>query len=89
MLSHEDEQRLAALEQQLLIDDPAFARRLAHPDARRPSARRRIAAALIGVLCALATVAGLLAGSGSLILSGTMLTLAAAWVFHRNRPTRR
>jgi len=87
MLSHEDEQRLAALEQQLLVDDPAFARRLAHPHVRRPSAGRRIAAALIGILCALATAAGLLAESGSLILSGAALTIAAVWVWRRNRPS--
>jgi hypothetical protein len=28
MLSHDDEQRLAAIERQLLTDDPALARRL-------------------------------------------------------------
>jgi Flp pilus assembly protein TadB len=88
MLNHEDEQRLAALEQQLLIDDPAFARRLAHTHAGRHSAGRRILAAVVGVLCALATVAGLLAASGTLVLSGAMLTLAAVWVFRRHRPVR-
>jgi hypothetical protein len=89
MLSHEDEQRLAVLEHQLLIDDPAFVRRLDQSHSPRPSARRRAAAAIIGILCALATVAGLLAHSGSLILSGAALTLAAVWVFRRDRPTRR
>jgi hypothetical protein len=46
-------------------------------------------AAVIGVLCALATAAGLLADSGSLILSGAALTAAAAWVFHHARRSRR
>jgi Protein of unknown function (DUF3040) len=89
MLSHEDRQRLAALERQMMIDDPAFARRLRRYTIARRFTWRRVAAAVICVLCALATVAGLLADSGALTLSSGALTLAAAWDFRRARRARR
>jgi uncharacterized membrane protein YfcA len=89
MLSHDDEQRLAAIERQLLTDDPALARRLRRHLVDRRSIWQSAVAAVIGVLCALATVAGLLADSGSLILSGAALTAAAAGVFQHARRSRR
>jgi hypothetical protein len=88
MLSHEDEQRLAAIERQLLIDDQAFARSLGRP-MYPGSAWRQALAAVIGTLCALAALLGLLTSSGTLFLSSAALTLAAAWVFHRARRRRR
>jgi hypothetical protein len=88
VLSHDDEQRIAAIERQLLIDDPALARRLGRLLDRR-SIWQSAVAAVVGVLCALAAIAGLLADSGSLILSGVALTAAAAWVFHRAQRSRR
>jgi hypothetical protein len=88
MLSHEDERRLAAIERQLLIDDPAFARRLGRPVHRRTT-WQRAAAALVAILCALATIVGILSNAGSLALSSAVLTVAAVWVFHRARPARR
>ena len=65
MLGHEDERRLAAIEQQLLRDDADFVRRLTrrHLVVTR-STWRRLGAACSGCLCALATVVVLLAGSG-------------------------
>jgi hypothetical protein len=48
MLSHEDEQRLAAIERQLLIDDPVFARRLCRPTCARSMCLQALAA-VIGV----------------------------------------
>jgi len=84
MLSHEDEQRLAAIERQLVIDDPTFARRLC----RRGHARfawRPALAAVIGTLCGLAACLGLWTDSGTLCLSSAALTVAAAWVYRRTR----
>jgi hypothetical protein len=88
MLSHEDEQRLAAIERQLMIDDPTFARRLCRPTYAR-SAWRQALAAVIGTLCALAAFVGMLTSSGTLFLSSAALTVAAAWVFRRARRTPR
>ena len=85
MLSHDDEQRLAAIERQLLTDDPALARLLGRRLVDRRSMWHSAVAAAVGILCALSTVAGLLADSGALILSSAALTAAAAWVFHRAR----
>jgi DUF3040 family protein len=84
MLSHEDERRLAAIERQLLIDDPTFARRLRrHTYAR--SAWRQALAAVTGILCTLAACLGMLANSGTLFLSSAALTVAAAWAYRRAR----
>lgn len=88
MLSHEDHQRLAAIEQQLLIDDPRFVRRLNYRSVARGSRWRKAAAAVVGVLCAFAMAVGMLSGSGTLTLSGAVLTGAAWWTFHRVRRCR-
>ena len=53
MLSHEDEQRLAAIERQLLIEDPVFARRLGRPTCAKSMCLQALAA-VIGTLCGLA-----------------------------------
>jgi hypothetical protein len=84
MLSHEDEQRLAAIERQLLIDDPTFARRLCRPPYAR-SAWRQALAVVIGTLCGLAAFLGMLTNSGTLFLSSAALTVAAGWVYRRAR----
>ena len=59
MLSHEDEQRLAAIERQLLIDDPVFARRLGRPTCAKSMCLQALAA-VIGTLCGLAACLGAL-----------------------------
>ena len=57
MLSYEDRRRLAAIEQHLMIDDPALARRFAdHRSAAKAS--RRVAVVVLGSLCAFATIVG-------------------------------
>jgi DUF3040 family protein len=79
MLSHEDERRLAAIERQLMSDDPTLARRLArHPRTLR-SRWGRVLAMVVGVLCALATIVGALAESAALVVSAAALTVAAGW----------
>jgi Protein of unknown function (DUF3040) len=89
MLSHEDHQRLAAIERQLLIDDPGFVRRLGRRSNARGSRWRKAVAAIIGILCALAMMVGMLSGSGALTLSSAVLTVAAWWTFHRAGHIRR
>ena len=77
--------RLAAIEQQLLIDDPRFVRRLNYRSVARGSRWRKATAAVVGVLCALAMAVGMLSGSGTLTLSSAVLTGAAWWIFYRAR----
>jgi Protein of unknown function (DUF3040) len=89
MLNQQDRRRLAAIEQQMLIDDPAFARRLARGSAVTRSTWRKAAFAIIGILCGLATCVGMLSSSGTLTASGAALTVAAWWAFHRAGRTRR
>src|SRR5690348_12068188 len=69
MLNQQDRRRLAAIERQMLIDDPAFARRLARGSVVPRSTWRRAAFAIIGILCGLATCVGLLSSSGMLTAS--------------------
>jgi Flp pilus assembly protein TadB len=92
MLNHEDRRRLAAIEQQIQIDDPAFAllftRRLA-----AGMRWQRAAAAVAGMLCGLAVIAGALTGSVLLFVllfvSAATIAMAARWPMHRpRRPTR-
>jgi Flp pilus assembly protein TadB len=92
MLSHEDRRRLAAIEQQMQIDDPAFARIFTR---RLVAGTRwqRPAAAVAGMLCALAVIAGVLTGSVLLFVllfvSAATIAMAARWPMHRpRRPTR-
>jgi|tagenome__1003787_1003787.scaffolds.fasta_scaffold20713144_2 hypothetical protein len=85
MLSHEDQRRLAAIEQQLTAEDPGMAGRFA--EHRSAGQTARIAAVLIlGSLCLLATIVGLLPGSVllavlvALPIMGIMyLVLRRAW----------
>ncbi len=85
MLSHDERRQLAAMERQMLIEDPAFARLFTQSLKATGAARRRAAAAVIGWLCALAAITGLLAGSVLLVGYGASLAIAAGWVFRRNR----
>ncbi|HEY0815188.1 MAG TPA: DUF3040 domain-containing protein [Pseudonocardia sp.] len=71
MLSYEERRRLSAIEKQLAIDDPALARRFArHRSAVQQ--RRRVAAMVLGSLCAFALIVGFLP------LVVTLCLLAAA-----------
>jgi hypothetical protein len=89
MLSHEDERRLAAIERELMRDDPALARRLArHPRTLR-SRWSRVLATVVGILCALATIVGALAESAALVASAAALTVAAGWFVCRGRRSHR
>jgi len=87
MLSHDDERRLAAIERELM-NDPAFARRLARRSRTTRSRWASVLATVVGVLCAMATVLGMLAESAALIVSGAALTVTAAWFVRLNRRRR-
>jgi uncharacterized membrane protein len=91
MLSHEDRRRLAAIERQMQIDDPAFARLFTHRLAAG-TRWRRPATAVAGMLCGLAAIAGVLTGSVLLFVllfvSSATIAVAARWPIHRPRPTR-
>jgi hypothetical protein len=88
MLSHEDERRLAAIERELMCDDPALARRLARHRTRKPR-WGRVLAMVVGVLCALATIVGVLAESTALVVSSAALTVVAGWFICRGRRSHR
>ena len=89
MLSQEDRRRLAAIERQMQIDDPAFARLFTGQPASAVRRWQRAAAAVAGMLCGLAAIAGLLTGSvllfALLFVSGTAMAAAARWLVHRTR----
>jgi hypothetical protein len=89
MLNPQDRRRLAAIERQMLIDDPAFARRLARGSVVVRSTWPKVAAAITGILCGLATFVGMLSNAGTLTASSAALTAAAWWAFHRAGHTRR
>lgn len=59
MLSHEEHRRLVAIERQLAIDDPVLARRFARHRSARGQARR-VAAAVLATIYALATIVAFL-----------------------------
>jgi hypothetical protein len=82
MLSHEDQRRLAAIEQQLMSEDPVLAGRLAK---HRPGGYvgRRAAAVVLGCLCLLGTIAGYLPGSVLLILLVVVPVGATCYVLFR------
>jgi hypothetical protein len=63
MLNPDDQRRLAAIEEQLLIDDPALAQRLARDRSWARCRCRNPAAGLIAALWAVLAVSMLLAGS--------------------------
>ena len=88
MLSPDHQRRLAAIERQLLIDDPAFARRLTrHRNCARYRSRR-LAVGIVASLCAALTVSMLLARSVELAAFFLALTLVAAGMFRRDRRRR-
>ena len=76
MLSYEDRRRLAAIEQQLIIDDPALARRFAnHRSAAQVS--RRVVVLVLGSMCVLATSVGFLPAEVLLVFLATAAGAAA------------
>ena len=85
MMSREERRRLAAIERQMLIDDPAFAQLFTRSLPSIGSAWRRATAAVVGALFSLAAIAGLLAGSVQLVVTAAALSVAAAWVFRLTR----
>ena len=85
MMNHKERRQLAAIERQMLLDDPAFARLFTRSLRATASAWQRAVAAVVGTLFALTAAAGLLADSVLLVVSGASITVAAGWVFRRNR----
>lgn len=83
MLSYEDRRRLAAIEQQLMIDDPALARRFAnHRSAAQVS--RRVVVLVLGSLCVLATSVGFLPVDVLLVfLAAAPAAVAAYFILRR------
>jgi hypothetical protein len=88
MMSHEDERRLAAIERQMLDDDPDFVRRFRQSVARSMRAQRVRGAMRGAVLCTLwamvglgwsLAVIGVLAGWFDVLLPGCLLAAAAWW----------
>ena len=89
MLNQQDRRRLAAIERQMMIDDPAFARRLGDSSVAARSTWRKVPAAIIGILCGLAMFVGMLSNYSTLTASSAALAAAAWWAFHRAGRTRR
>jgi hypothetical protein len=87
MMSREERRRLAAIERQMLNDDPAFAHLFTRSLQSTGSVWRKATAAVIGALLALAAIAGLLASSIELVVTAAALSLAAAWMFRLTRPS--
>ena len=94
MMSHEDERRLAAIERQMLDDDPEFVRRFRDSTASSMPAQRAARATVTSVhlvLCSVAAFGGLIAVTGvlaispALVLIGGSLVAGAAWWFRRMR----
>jgi hypothetical protein len=83
MLERQDRERLSAIERQMLIDDPAFARRLGRGSVVTRSTWLKALAAIVGILCGLAMFVGALSGSGTLTASSGVLIAAAWWAFRR------
>jgi len=82
MLSYEDRRRLAAIEQQLMIDDPALARRLAnHRSAAQVS--RRVVVLVLGSVCVLATSVGFLPPEVLLVFLAAVPAAVAAYFIVR------
>jgi 4-hydroxybenzoate polyprenyltransferase len=83
MLSYEDRRRLAAIEQQLMIDDPALARRLAnHRSAAQVS--RRVFVLVLGSVCVLATSVGFLPADVLLVfLAAAPAAVAGYFIIRR------
>ena len=87
MMSREERRRLAAIERQMLIDDPAFAQLFTRSLQSTGSAWRKATAAVVGALLALVALAGLMVGSIELIVTAAALSVAAAWMLRLTRRT--
>ena len=87
MMSREERRRLAAIERQMLNDDPEFAHLFTCSLRSTGSARRRTTAAVVATLLALVALAGLLASSIELVVTAAALSMAAAWMFRLTRPS--
>ena len=85
MMSREERRRLAAIERQMLIDDPALAQLFTRSLRCAGSTLRTGTAAVVGLLFALAAIAGLIAGSSQLVATTAALLVAAAWTFRLTR----
>jgi hypothetical protein len=89
MLSHEDQQRLAVIEQQLVVEDPVLAERFAHHHHRCARQLSRKAVALVlGSLCLPAAVVERLPADVQLALLVALPVLTATR-FVRGRARRR
>ena len=86
MMSREERRRLAAIERQMLIDDPAFVQLFKRSLRSTGLAWRRATAAVVWSLLALVALAGLTVGSIELIVTAVALSLAAAWMLRLTRP---
>jgi hypothetical protein len=86
MMSREERRRLAAIERQMLIDDPAFAKLFTRSLRSTGSAWRKTTAIVVGALLALAALAGLAAGSAELVVTALALSVAAAWMLRLTQP---
>jgi hypothetical protein len=87
MMSREERRRLAAIERQMLIDDPAFAHLFTRSLQSTGSVWRKATAAVVGALLALVALAGLMVGSIELIVTAAALSVAAAWMLRLTRRT--
>lgn len=94
MLSHEDERRLAAIERQMLSDDPDFVRRFRRCVARSARERRVRGAGRCAVLCGLwalfalgaaLVLIGFATGWLDVLLPGCVLAVAGWWPVRRLR----
>ena len=98
MMSHEDERRLAAIEQQMLADDPDFVHGFRRHVAASTRNRRWLTAFRNAMECALwsqavlgavLVLAAILLASAELVLLGMVLAAVAGWVAYRLRRRRR
>jgi hypothetical protein len=87
MMSREERRRLAAIERQMLNDDPAFAHLFTRSLQSTGSVWRKATAAVVGALLALVALAGLMVGSIELIVTAAALSVAAAWMLRLTRRT--
>ena len=81
MMKPEERRQLAAIERQMLFDDPAFARLFTRSLRATASAWQEAVAAVVGTLFALTAAAGLLADSVLLVVSGASITVAGGGYF--------
>ena len=86
MLSHEDQRRLTAIEQALMIDDPPLARRFArHRSVRRRA--RRILVYVFGGLYVVGTTIAFVPGPFVMVaFISALLTAAVCYVIQKMWP---